>query len=479
MKKPKYIFVIALLVISIKTTAQQAVGIGMITPKATFNVAEKKTVLFGKDTSGAGARMVWIPSKYAFRAGAVGPINEYINYFPDTTVWNYDSIGAFSFAGGYQNKASKIGTVALGAENNATGLYSSAIGSLNTASGNYSSAIGTFNQATGHNSSSMGYNNIASAVSSVTLGEANQAKANYSVAAGYNNFTLGAFGVAMGRDNITKSESGITLGNGNNNFARDGIVLGRGNATGSYGCFVAGMHNDSIAGNNHDTWVTTDPLFIIGNGISPAQRSNAMVMLKNGRTGFNTNSPEGQLHVKANSFGNAPTLMLEEEGNDYSRINFTNGNPGYWRVEGYSQQLLSSNALARFNFYFSLNDYIFSLKGNGDAVLTGALFQNSDERLKKNISPLRNSLSKLLELNGYTYQWKDTARGGDEQIGLLAQEVEKQFPQLVNTDENGKKSVAYASLIPVLIQAIKEQQQQLWQLHKEIDALITPSVKTK
>ncbi|MEO6721565.1 MAG: tail fiber domain-containing protein, partial [Ferruginibacter sp.] len=128
--------------------------------------------------------------------------------------------------------------------------------------------------------------------------------------------------------------------------------------------------------------------------------------------------------------------------------------------------------LARLNFYYSTTGYIFSLRGNGNAVLTGTLFQNSDERLKKNIVPLKNTLNKLSQLNAYTYQWKDTSRGNEEQLGLLAQEVEKQFPQLVMTDEKGKKSVAYANMVPILMTAIKEQQDQIEELRKLVTAKI-------
>ena len=58
-----------------------------------------------------------------------------------------------------------------------------------------------------------------------------------------------------------------------------------------------------------------------------------------------------------------------------------------------------------------------------------------------------------------------------EQIGLIAQDVEKVLPELVNTDSEGFKSVDYTKLGPVLIEAIKEQQQQIDQLKKEIQML--------
>ena len=80
-------------------------------------------------------------------------------------------------------------------------------------------------------------------------------------------------------------------------------------------------------------------------------------------------------------------------------------------------------------------------------------------------------LTKIKNLSGYTYLWKDANRDTSEQIGFIAQEVEKEFPQLVKTDDKGIKSVAYANMTPVLLQAIKEQQQQIDELKKEVEEL--------
>jgi hypothetical protein len=108
------------------------------------------------------------------------------------------------------------------------------------------------------------------------------------------------------------------------------------------------------------------------------------------------------------------------------------------------------------NFYYSSTGDIFSLKANGNAVLMGTLTQNSDERLKKNIVPIAGSmLDKIAQLGAYTYQWKDDKRDQNVQIGFLAQEIEKVFPELVKTD-NDVKSVAYTGMVPVLLQATKE-----------------------
>lgn len=106
----------------------------------------------------------------------------------------------------------------------------------------------------------------------------------------------------------------------------------------------------------------------------------------------------------------------------------------------------------------------------GDAWLQGTLTQSSDARSKKNIVPLSNTLKAVQQLNGYTYNWKD-ASNPDEQIGLLAQELQKVYPQLVKENDKGILSVNYSGMVPVLLEAIKEQQQQISNQNERIEKL--------
>jgi trimeric autotransporter adhesin len=111
------------------------------------------------------------------------------------------------------------------------------------------------------------------------------------------------------------------------------------------------------------------------------------------------------------------------------------------------------------------------IQGNGNAVLQGTLTQLSDVRLKKDISPIQNSLQKIIQLNGYSYHWKNEQSDSSLQIGVLAQEVQKLFPDLVKEDSKGMLSVNYSGLIPVLIESVKEQQQLIEKQQKQIDDL--------
>jgi hypothetical protein len=112
----------------------------------------------------------------------------------------------------------------------------------------------------------------------------------------------------------------------------------------------------------------------------------------------------------------------------------------------------------------------------GDATITGKFNSNgiqesSDIRFKKNITPLSNALENILKLEGVSYNWKqeefpDRNFGTQTEIGVIAQEIEKVYPELVATDKEGYKSVQYSHLVPVLIEAIKEQQALIESLQK-------------
>ena len=95
-----------------------------------------------------------------------------------------------------------------------------------------------------------------------------------------------------------------------------------------------------------------------------------------------------------------------------------------------------------------------TIQCTGDIVA----FASSDERLKDNLSPISNSLEKVGQLKGYEFDWNDKQEvytGHD--VGVLAQEVEKVVPEIVETREHdGYKAVKYEKLVPLLINAIND-----------------------
>lgn len=104
---------------------------------------------------------------------------------------------------------------------------------------------------------------------------------------------------------------------------------------------------------------------------------------------------------------------------------------------------------------------------NGSAR-ANAWYYNSDSRYKSDITPLTSALDDILALNGYSYTNKLSNKAD---IGVIAQEVEKVFPQIVQTDSKGYKSVAYANLVAPLIEAVKELAQKIETLTVSVNTL--------
>ncbi|MCQ4443287.1 tail fiber domain-containing protein [Enterobacter cloacae] len=88
----------------------------------------------------------------------------------------------------------------------------------------------------------------------------------------------------------------------------------------------------------------------------------------------------------------------------------------------------------------------------------------SDERLKENVKPLDHSLEKILKLKGVSYTWKENK---SPDVGLIAQDVEKVYPELVKT-EGEIKQVDYQKLVAPLIEAVREQQEQINALKDDV-----------
>ena len=106
----------------------------------------------------------------------------------------------------------------------------------------------------------------------------------------------------------------------------------------------------------------------------------------------------------------------------------------------------------------------FEVLFDGSTTIAGDLNINSDARLKANIISLGATLSKLLQIDGKSYTMKKD-ENKKQKIGVLAQDIEKVFPELVS-ESNGIKSVNYQGLVPVLINALKEQEERIKRLEE-------------
>jgi len=109
---------------------------------------------------------------------------------------------------------------------------------------------------------------------------------------------------------------------------------------------------------------------------------------------------------------------------------------------------------------------------SGSLTVAGDIILSSDARLKSNIVTLGPTLISLMQLDAKRYTMK-ADKEQKQKIGLLAQEVQKVFPELVSEDKNGMLAVNYQALVPVLINALKEQEGNYNELEKELSKLET------
>lgn len=137
-------------------------------------------------------------------------------------------------------------------------------------------------------------------------------------------------------------------------------------------------------------------------------------------------------------------------------------------------------AFCGFNISLTMNPSLGSLSGswvlNGSAICVAPC---SDQRAKINVIELESSLDKVLSLRGVSFDWNaevvpTLAKEQDRQIGLIAQEVEEVLPEVVSTEKvEGQelKSVRYENIVALLIEGMKEQQQQIEDLKQRVAEL--------
>ncbi len=212
------------------------------------------------------------------------------------------------------------------------------------------------------------------------------------------------------------------------------------------------------------------------------QNTTGSVNLSTGNTPRLTVSPAGNIGI-GNSSPTRPLSFPPALGEKILLYPGANGEVGIG-VYGNELRLHADNPGAKVSFGTQDNNGVFTEVGkfekNGGYGLSvfGAIWANgttyaSDARFKKNVEPLNNSLEKILQLDGVSYQMKTEEFPGQQfdstlQVGLIAQDVEKIVPEVVTTGPNGYKAIDYAKLVPLLIEGMKAQQKEIEVLKKQV-----------
>ena len=176
------------------------------------------------------------------------------------------------------------------------------------------------------------------------------------------------------------------------------------------------------------------------------------------------------------SGGTSRHIITQNESSNYLSI----GNPNLSGVKITGSAEFHSHITASGNI--SSSGYIYAggdIHSTGDVVASSTT--PSDYRLKENIESLDNSLDKIKDLEGKSFNWKDS---GEYDYGLIAQEVEKILPELVKEKNNistggTQKVVKYVSMIPILIESIKELDEKNEILEEKLNKLISEVNKLK
>jgi uncharacterized small protein (DUF1192 family) len=205
-------------------------------------------------------------------------------------------------------------------------------------------------------------------------------------------------------------------------------------------------------------WMNTAPIgtngyLTVGYGGGGTNAGGAIIA---GNVGIGTNNPQQKLEV-----------------NGYVQIDSTNGQGGTITLMGNNG---SNSYIENNNGTFRIVNSpwtaeLFSVDQAG-TVRGWTFLYYSDARLKKDVAPLTDNLSKVLQLKPVSYLWKDPARGAGEQIGFIAQDVQKVVPEIVQTDASTTlEGVDYARMAPLLVGSVQELNAKIDTQQQEIDSL--------
>jgi hypothetical protein len=367
----------------------------------------------------------------------------------------FGALGWGSFGANAYNRSSGLGSVAMGfntiagpQDSQAGGIDGGNVGQFSAgyasrAIGNVSTATGYRNTASGGSSVAMGNYNYATGDATIALGKENWAQGASTTAIGFKNHAAGAGSVALGQENIAWGTTNFTAGYQNVAGDTNATVGTAGSAT-AMGTSTRASGRSSFSANKNTTASNQASAAL---GLSTTADNFGMLAI-----GVNNSAGLGDTTIDPDNYG----------GYFYADGAYTGTTAGVAFVIG-NGDLNTSNGLAGNN-----PSNAFVVNYDGSATLSGELTINSDARLKSNIISLGSTLAKLLMIDGKSYTMKSNE--SKSKIGLLAQNVQKVFPELVKTTNNKDKtlSVNYQGLIPVLINAIKEQQKQIKELKKLI-----------
>ena len=320
--------------------------------------------------------------------------------------------------------ASGWGSTAMGAYNRASGVGAFVSGFMNVAGPTSSSitaippsttnlggqfAVGYATAATGHVAFTSGYSTAASGNYSTAMGESSIASGANSTALGKSTSATGNYSTSLGNSTTASGSQSTALGESSTASGYASLATGRSNTASGYN--ATAMGRASTASGYYST--------VIGYNATASDFASFVI---------------GQYNSSGSSATSAGSY-------DVSAPAFVIGNG------------TSGTVSDAFKVMFNGDTTV-----SNDLTVSGDVVVSSDARLKANIVSLGSTLARLLLIDGKTYTMK---KDGKQKIGVLAQDIQKVFPELVSEDANEMLAVNYQGLVPVLINALKEQQSEI------------------
>jgi len=360
--------------------------------------------------------------------------------------------GAYAYP---SSVTSSYGTVGGGAHNTASGPYSAVGGGIhNTASSSYATVGG-------------GYNNHSNAYhATVGGGNQNTASGTYAtIGGGFANTALGTYSVAAGQRAKANHDGTFVWADSTfADFASTATNQFLIRASGGVGIGTASPTNAlSVAGSG-------DVSVKLTVGASAPNYTNRLDVV--GGDNWDLTNTEGDVRIGNASYRLKMGVALGGGGA---------GAVGIRAVGGVNMLVLGSGTnevmfVANNSVGIGTSSPTYKLHVNGSVAGVGAYNQLSDLRYKTNIETISNSLDKVMRLRGVNFDWRkseypELAFGDGRQVGFVAQEIAQVLPEVVSKDNKGIYSVAYGSVVPVLVEALKEQQRTIESQQKQIDEI--------
>jgi len=178
-----------------------------------------------------------------------------------------------------------------------------------------------------------------------------------------------------------------------------------------------------------------------------------MAIKSDGNVGIGTTEPGNKLEVAGN---------VEADGFTINGVPVGTSSDSYWSASSGNIYYNSGNV----GIGTTEPENILAIKQGSDTdPIADSWTTYSSKRWKENIQPIKNAIDKVMRLRGVYFNWK---ANGKRDIGMIAEEVGEVIPEVVAYEDNGMdaKSLDYARLTAVLVQAIKEQQKEIEKLKK-------------